>query len=160
MRPFACRRAGVLPGIATAFYGRQGGPGAIRSRHASPAFLLFQRVRGIPVSRAAVVANPTKFDDLGEFRSQVAEVMAEHGWSEPLWLDTTADDPGPRQGGSGIIPQRAPRTAPPTPFGRRRAARPIDRLPGGDTITMTTDTVASSGAEERTGRLRGLGRSV
>jgi YegS/Rv2252/BmrU family lipid kinase len=44
--------------------------------------------------RAAVVANPTKFDDLANFRAAVCAAMATRGWSEPLWLETTADDPG------------------------------------------------------------------
>ena len=49
------------------------------------------------MSRAAVVANPTKFDDIGEFRQSVCAAMADHGWSDPLWLETTADDPGEGQ---------------------------------------------------------------
>jgi YegS/Rv2252/BmrU family lipid kinase len=46
------------------------------------------------MSRAAVVANPTKYGDREEFRDAVRAAMSEHGWSEPLWLETTADDPG------------------------------------------------------------------
>jgi diacylglycerol kinase (ATP) len=52
---------------------------------------------GPQASRAAVVANPTKFDDIGAFRESLCSVMGEHGWSEPLWLETTADDPGEGQ---------------------------------------------------------------
>jgi hypothetical protein len=36
------------------------------------------------VSRAAVVVNPVKIP--ASFRARVGEAMAEHGWSEPLWL--------------------------------------------------------------------------
>jgi diacylglycerol kinase (ATP) len=50
-----------------------------------------------PVRRAAVVVNPTKFGDLGRFRSQVAAIMTEQGWAEPMWLETTAADPGEGQ---------------------------------------------------------------
>jgi YegS/Rv2252/BmrU family lipid kinase len=48
----------------------------------------------VPGSRAAVVVNPTKFDDLAKFRDAVGAAMAARGWREPLWLETTADDPG------------------------------------------------------------------
>ncbi len=46
------------------------------------------------MKRAAVVVNPLKFDDPGKFRDTVSAAMTEHGWAEPLWLPTTADDPG------------------------------------------------------------------
>ncbi len=49
------------------------------------------------MSRAAVVANPTKFDDIGAFRKALCAAMAGYGWSEPLWLETTAGDPGEGQ---------------------------------------------------------------
>jgi YegS/Rv2252/BmrU family lipid kinase len=47
-----------------------------------------------PMSRAAVVVNPTKLDDDEAFRKSVRRVMEEHGWDEPLWLETTPEDPG------------------------------------------------------------------
>jgi YegS/Rv2252/BmrU family lipid kinase len=46
------------------------------------------------MSRAAVVVNPTKFDDQEKFRTEVCSALAEHGWDEPMWLETTAEDPG------------------------------------------------------------------
>jgi YegS/Rv2252/BmrU family lipid kinase len=46
------------------------------------------------VKRAAVVVNPTKIDDEASFAEAVERLMQEHGWSNPLWLETTADDPG------------------------------------------------------------------
>jgi YegS/Rv2252/BmrU family lipid kinase len=46
------------------------------------------------MSRAAVVVNPTKHDDVGKFRTAVCAAMADHGWSEPLWSLTTLEDPG------------------------------------------------------------------
>ena len=49
------------------------------------------------VNQAAVVINPTKVADLTAFKQSVRAAMAEHGWAEPLWLETTASDPGPGQ---------------------------------------------------------------
>lgn len=43
---------------------------------------------------AAVVVNPTKFDDTRAVREQVETVCGSLGWAPPLWLETTADDPG------------------------------------------------------------------
>ena len=44
--------------------------------------------------RAAIVFNPTKFDDLSLLRRRVeAEVRAAR-WKPTLWLETTVDDPG------------------------------------------------------------------
>jgi YegS/Rv2252/BmrU family lipid kinase len=47
------------------------------------------------VSRAAVVVNPVKIPD--SFRETVGAAMTEHGWSEPMWLETTPEDPGQGQ---------------------------------------------------------------
>lgn len=44
--------------------------------------------------RAAVVVNPTKLDDDESFKKAVSQAMYEHRWQEPLWLATTAADPG------------------------------------------------------------------
>jgi diacylglycerol kinase family enzyme len=55
-----------------------------------------------PMSRAAVVVNPTKVDDDEAFRKSVRQVMDEHGWDEPLWLETTPEDPGRGQAESAV----------------------------------------------------------
>jgi YegS/Rv2252/BmrU family lipid kinase len=55
-----------------------------------------------PMSRAAVVVNPTKLDDQEAFRKSVRRVMDDHGWDEPLWLETTPDDPGLGQAKSAV----------------------------------------------------------
>ena len=47
-----------------------------------------------PLSRAAVIVNPTKLNDEEAFRKSVLVVMDDHGWGEPLWLETTPEDPG------------------------------------------------------------------
>ncbi len=44
--------------------------------------------------RAAVVVNPTKVSDPEELRESLTSTMAEAGWGSPLWLETTAEDPG------------------------------------------------------------------
>jgi YegS/Rv2252/BmrU family lipid kinase len=54
------------------------------------------------VSRAAVVVNPTKLDDGEDFRKSVRRVMDDHGWDEPLWLETTAEDGGRGQAESAV----------------------------------------------------------
>ncbi|SDT38873.1 Diacylglycerol kinase family enzyme [Friedmanniella luteola] len=43
-------------------------------------------------TRCAVVYNPTKISD--GFRALVDARAAEAGWAEPLWLETSEDDPG------------------------------------------------------------------
>lgn len=49
---------------------------------------------GGPRRRGAVVVNPTKFDDLAAVREQVTRGFRLQAWADPLWLETTAEDPG------------------------------------------------------------------
>ncbi len=44
--------------------------------------------------RLAVVLNPSKIEDVASFRSVVAAMAAEAGWSAPIWHYTTVEDPG------------------------------------------------------------------
>jgi len=44
--------------------------------------------------RAAVIYNPTKFDDLSLLRRRVATEVHTAGWRSAIWLETTPDDPG------------------------------------------------------------------
>ncbi len=44
--------------------------------------------------RAAVIFNPSKILDWVTFRRQVTYELAQRGWANPLWLETTVDDPG------------------------------------------------------------------
>jgi YegS/Rv2252/BmrU family lipid kinase len=54
------------------------------------------------MSRAAVVVNPTKVDDDHAFRESVRRVMGDSGWDEPLWLQSTPEDPGLGQAKSAV----------------------------------------------------------
>ena len=47
--------------------------------------------------RVAVILNPAKIGDVNDFKARVLEVAAREGWKQPLWYETTLDDPGPGQ---------------------------------------------------------------
>jgi diacylglycerol kinase family enzyme len=42
----------------------------------------------------AVIVNPTKFASTDAVRRQVTTLCRDHGWAEPLWLETTPEDTG------------------------------------------------------------------
>jgi len=44
--------------------------------------------------RAAVIVNPIKHRDLPGFRADVCAALAEQGWDDPLWLETTPEETG------------------------------------------------------------------
>jgi YegS/Rv2252/BmrU family lipid kinase len=44
--------------------------------------------------KLAVVLNPVKVEDVGQFESIVEAMAAEAGWSKPTWHYTTIEDPG------------------------------------------------------------------
>lgn len=46
-----------------------------------------------PSQRAAVVINPSKVIEQN-FKNSLVQMFADAGWSEPLWLETTVEDPG------------------------------------------------------------------
>jgi YegS/Rv2252/BmrU family lipid kinase len=49
----------------------------------------------IPSERSlAVILNPAKLEDVGQFRAVVAAMAEEAGWSAPVWHYTTIEDPG------------------------------------------------------------------
>ena len=47
-----------------------------------------------PKKRAAVIVNPTKFEDLDEVRDTLTKVCTKHDWQAPLLIETTAEDVG------------------------------------------------------------------
>ena len=60
-------------------------------------------------TRSAVVANPAKVKEGGPQHQQIHAALASAGWSKPLWLETTWEDPGggqtrqALQGGAEVI---------------------------------------------------------
>jgi YegS/Rv2252/BmrU family lipid kinase len=44
--------------------------------------------------RVAVILNPSKIADVGDFKVRVREVAERDGWNEPVWFETTIEDPG------------------------------------------------------------------
>ncbi|MET0522956.1 MAG: diacylglycerol kinase family protein [Jiangellaceae bacterium] len=47
--------------------------------------------------RSAVIVNPVKVADLDALRRTVTDALTAEGWPEPMWLETTVDDPGAGQ---------------------------------------------------------------
>ena len=54
------------------------------------------------MNRAAVVVNPTKVDDYEAFRKSVVRAIEDRGCSEPLWQETTPEDPGRGQAAAAV----------------------------------------------------------
>ncbi len=52
---------------------------------------------GAPKRVAAIIVNPTKFDNIAAVRAEVTRGCLAAGWDEPLWVETTAKDPGTGQ---------------------------------------------------------------
>jgi diacylglycerol kinase family enzyme len=44
--------------------------------------------------RSAVVVNPVKVPDMAAFRRMICAGLADAGWPEPAWFETTPEDPG------------------------------------------------------------------
>ena len=52
---------------------------------------------------AAIIVNPTKFDRIDEVRAQVVAGCLDAGWAEPLWIETTPQDPGTGQARAAVL---------------------------------------------------------
>ncbi len=67
----------------------------IRGRHRAPLLLRTPQLRREGARpRAAVVVHGVKVDDSDARRRQIEVGSGALGWAEPVWLPTTADDPG------------------------------------------------------------------
>lgn len=47
--------------------------------------------------RSAVVVHPLRVGNMADYRTRVVAALRRAGWPEPMWLPTTAEDPGPGQ---------------------------------------------------------------
>lgn len=52
--------------------------------------------------RVAVIINPIKFGDVDQVRAMVRRLCATHGWADPMWLETTVEEPGQPQAREAI----------------------------------------------------------
>ena len=59
-------------------------------------------ITGSGRKRVAVVINPSKVGDVEDFKSRVRAVAEISGWSEPLWFETTVEDPGHGQASASL----------------------------------------------------------
>ncbi|MFC7597809.1 diacylglycerol/lipid kinase family protein [Terrabacter sp. GCM10028922] len=55
-----------------------------------------------PLKRAGVVVNPTKFADLPDLRQRVTSTCLANGWGEPMFYETTIEDPGQGQAAQAV----------------------------------------------------------
>ncbi len=52
--------------------------------------------------RLVVVVNPLRLDDAETTHRVVEDACRRHGWEEPSWVETTAEDPGEKQGKEAV----------------------------------------------------------
>lgn len=85
--------AGILVGRSTS-----GSTTALRRRRTRPGRNHFRSGdRDATLRRAGIVVNPTKFSDLPMIRERVTSTCHANGWGDPVFYETTLDDPGTGQ---------------------------------------------------------------
>lgn len=88
----------ALIGVVVALVVR--GPGTRpRTTRARPERSSFRKKGALSPSprRAGIIINPTKFADLPAVRSELTAASRELGWEDPLFIETTLEDPGTGQ---------------------------------------------------------------
>ncbi len=88
----------ILIGVAVALVLK--GPRASRGRHSTPRperSSFRQKGDERRPRRAAIIINPTKFDDVAAVRAELTAASEDLGWAEPLFIETLIDDPGTGQ---------------------------------------------------------------
>lgn len=81
---------------------RAGGRGRGRRPHRNDFRPLGSGAEEVPRRRAAIIVNPTKFDDVAAVRRRITATSQRLGWAEPLFLLTTERDPGTGQAREAI----------------------------------------------------------
>jgi diacylglycerol kinase family enzyme len=96
------------------------------------------RIETPPKRRIGVVVNPTKFPDVEAVRRQISSGCEAAGWGEPIWFETTAEDPGfgqakacVEQGATVVCPLGGDGTIRQVAIALRDSDTPIGLLPGG-----------------------------
>ncbi|YAL83479.1 diacylglycerol/lipid kinase family protein [Dermacoccaceae bacterium W4C1] len=85
-----------------------------------------------------MIANPSKLANPAHARAQLNDAFREQGWAEPLWLETTVDDPGVGQshraleaGADLVLPLGGDGTVRATATVLRGTGTPMALLPSG-----------------------------
>ena len=56
-----------------------------------------------PKRVAAIIVNPTKFNNMNEVREKITRGCVAAGWAEPMWVETTGQDRGTGQARQAVI---------------------------------------------------------
>ena len=59
-------------------------------------------ITGMGRKRVAVILNPAKVGDVDDFKARVLAVAQISGWSDPIWYETSVEDPGHGQANAAL----------------------------------------------------------
>lgn len=54
------------------------------------------------MQQGVVVVNPSKFKNLNRLKTDLNRIFHDYGWAEPIWLETTVEDPGVGQAQTAV----------------------------------------------------------